>query len=551
MKTFITSFLVLFLISTGINGQISLKKDSLLAYYNFESNANNQLGNQFHLTGVNNGSSSSPTYTSGGKSGKAVSFNGFNALVNNSEFVQKIQNSTNKSLSISFWVNTPNSVNTYPTFVEVFESMFLRNTMSPEYGIATSANNGTGTASWTTGTSTNIGNTGWNHFTLVFDAPNKKFKVYKNGILLFDQATANNYIHLATQMFVVGAGTNSGSINYTVKGAPASSLIDEMYVYNRVLSANEISELSELIQLPASSVTNEKLLAYYPFESSYNNLKSNSYHLTATNSSTPTFSTGKAGNAVNFNGQQALWSTSEFGQYIAAASDKSLSVSLWVNRAITQGTQYPTIFELSESMFLRENLFLGIATNANTWLETQTTISNNSWQHIVAVYDSPSAQTRLYVNGRLKGTQNGINAFHRFNDIFVLGSGANNGSINSAKSFKGAVDEMYVFNRVLSGDEISGLTNGLNIVLTETSVRNTAITTLSIYPNPANDMINISGEYPIEKIEIYALSGALVQTINNLKQNAITVNLYNLNKGFYVIKTHTEKGIAINKLQIN
>jgi hypothetical protein len=63
----------------------------------------------------------------------------------------------------------------------------------------------------------------------------------------------------------------------------------------------------------------------------------------------------------------------------------------------------------------------------------------------------------------------------------------------------------------------------------------------TIYPNPVkNNLILASGKnlQNIKKIEIFNISGAKVQTIENpfAKENVIRLN--NLSKGVYILKTN-------------
>jgi hypothetical protein len=106
---------------------------------------------------------------------------------------------------------------------------------------------------------------------------------------------------------------------------------------------------------PAIEVSNEKLIAYYDFEDGQNKA-GNNYHLTATrlnsNIAAPAFNTGgKVGNAVSFNGSNALWNPTEFGTTWNNA-DKNLTISTWIRHANNNYTAYFTMFEMFESLFL-------------------------------------------------------------------------------------------------------------------------------------------------------------------------------------------------------
>jgi hypothetical protein len=67
--------------------------------------------------------------------------------------------------------------------------------------------------------------------------------------------------------------------------------------------------------------------------------------------------------------------------------------------------------------------------------------------------------------------------------------------------------------------------------------------TISLYPNPANDVLNISSSNSITKIEVYDIQGRNVASNNN----ASNVNVVSLGKGVYIIKVVQENGSVITK----
>ncbi|WBV59338.1 fibronectin type III domain-containing protein [Chryseobacterium camelliae] len=62
---------------------------------------------------------------------------------------------------------------------------------------------------------------------------------------------------------------------------------------------------------------------------------------------------------------------------------------------------------------------------------------------------------------------------------------------------------------------------------------------IAIYPNPFTDMINISGDVPLQSASIYDASGRLVKEI---KSSEKTISLHELNSGVYVIKLTLKNG---------
>ncbi|WP_396141580.1 T9SS type A sorting domain-containing protein [Flavobacterium sp.] len=67
--------------------------------------------------------------------------------------------------------------------------------------------------------------------------------------------------------------------------------------------------------------------------------------------------------------------------------------------------------------------------------------------------------------------------------------------------------------------------------------------TISLYPNPAQEVLNISSSNSITKIEVYDLLGKKVAS----NDNASNVNVSDLGKGAYIVKVVQENGSVIAK----
>lgn len=84
---------------------------------------------------------------------------------------------------------------------------------------------------------------------------------------------------------------------------------------------------------------------------------------------------------------------------------------------------------------------------------------------------------------------------------------------------------MWLWCRLAGWDETSSISN----------IKNNAI---SIFPNPANDKINITinDKKLISEIEIIDIFGRTINKIKNLKNQSV-IDISNLTKGVYFIKT--------------
>jgi hypothetical protein len=212
----------------------------LLAYYSFENN-NNSYDNVHNLT---NSATPNPTF-SAGKFGQGSDFGtGGGALTNTSMSpVFNIQNYT-----IAFWEKRTVNTILFSTSFELYGSHYMR---------VTGANMSAGYRIMSNGIFENAGMPAttymdtWTHYAFVFGPTNlanpsgpKNMKCYVNGILV--GSSMGNYasteaLYKFNSVISIGNGTNAdGTINVS---KAYTGLLDEFYIYNRALSANDIGFL--------------------------------------------------------------------------------------------------------------------------------------------------------------------------------------------------------------------------------------------------------------------------------------------------------------------
>jgi hypothetical protein len=124
-------------------------------------------------------------------------------------------------------------------------------------------------------------------------------------------------------------------------------------------------------------------------------------------------------------------------------------------------------------------------------------------------------------------------------------SGISIGSSNQANGYwyesDAKIDDIGFWNRALTQQEINNLYNA------SLSTQDFAINEMSIYPNPANNVLNFKATLEVETIAIYNMLGQLVQ---QEKMNALesAINIEKLAQGTYLVKVNDiDKGYTIIK----
>ncbi len=106
---------------------------------------------------------------------------------------------------------------------------------------------------------------------------------------------------------------------------------------------------------------------------------------------------------------------------------------------------------------------------------------------------------------------------------------------NAGNNFKRTIDNLLVYNRVLTASEVSSIVTNQTLSTTDNLVKTNKV---RLYPNPAVDVLNIDSEDHIKSIEIYSAS---VQKVATSKDKKIQVSSFP--KGVYLAKIEDAEGI--------
>ncbi len=110
------------------------------------------------------------------------------------------------------------------------------------------------------------------------------------------------------------------------------------------------------------------------------------------------------------------------------------------------------------------------------------------------------------------------------------------------------LDEFYQYKIVAVYSDGCSAESESIFVKPQPSSINDNLNNISIYPNPATDIVNIKGN-DIQSVEVYNVLGQIIEVIDNIDVNNLTINTSNYSNGTYLIKiTTNSNNITINKL---
>ena len=344
------------------------------------------------------------------------------------------------------------------------------------------------------------------------DSGNSNFSIDGNNLLsasTFDAETIPSY-YIRIQTDDGNGGVFSKSFNISIT------------------TGDDSSDNSLPIYVPTNG-----LVAYYPFNGGADDASANANNGSVNGAILSEDRNGNPNSCYYFDGQD---------DYIDMGSDESLkiqnsfSTSVWFKA--TGGRCNPRIFEYYNNSSYGGGYALAITTGTqlhvvyfgakneeNGFDNIDNFFNQNTWNHIAFTVDGATGQAKLYLNGELLlDRQNNIQT----QQINYSGS-LHVGNINPFRCdwFEGNIDDLGLWNRTLTQQEVTNLFNS------ETSLSTTdfSYNSITIYPNPVNNMITIDG-LDVQDVVIYSVHGKAVFKISN--QN--TIDISSLSKGVYFIK---------------
>ena len=458
--------------TTTANTLQVLGDTSCLAAYTFEGNAND-LSTNYNGTASNviydyNGTASNVTYATG-KFDKAAVFNGTNSVIQLGTNVFKYTDVT-----ISAFIN-PNLSDTNVKTIFANTSYISGQAF---HGIIISVRNNGGSDKilvqhYPSSTATySTGSISLNTFThIAVSLTGSQTKIYINGSL--DSTHSATFSYSASQTATASIGAYllhdyTGSTTYD----EFSGKIDQVRIFESVLSPGEINSLYNETTTTAAlgTISNPSTVAYYKMQDATD--ETGSYNGTATNVD---FNVqGKYGFAGKFNGSSSKIEVSN-----QVIPNGATSISFWYNPQGSTGTEYilgqgvataskgPTVYWHSQSF----GALVAKGTSSLAGSATgSTTYSTTAFHHVVFTWDGTSNSNafKVYVNGSLlvQGTSDTSSSSIGSYTNFAIGG------LNGSTFAEGRIDQVRIFNKVISADEVTKLYNEIQCADTITTPEN-------------------------------------------------------------------------------
>lgn len=338
---------------------------------------------------------------------------------------------------------------------------------------------------------TNLDDDQWHHLVVIRDSA---MKFYFDGREVGQNVDNSGWgINYNNSLPIrLGALANSTDPNISYDGN-----LDEVRIYNRVLSASEINRLYYLTRksgIRAKTVTDNGLVGYWSFEegtgTKAGDMSGSGNNGTASGS--PIWIDGKRGRALSFNGTSDFIDYGDKSSFTFGngSSDQPFTTTAWVKLSD---------FSSAHSLISKYNgipsewlvIYSGNQIGINMYTSSETGYigrfapfdSNylNQWVNIVTTYSGNKSSTGIavYINGVRADTTdvNGGSYTGMSDTVAPLRVGARFHTGAVSLPWQGRVDEVRVYNRALSATEVASLYTASKKIIKVNASQNTKLTT--------------------------------------------------------------------------
>ncbi|WP_162198218.1 LamG-like jellyroll fold domain-containing protein [Geofilum rubicundum] len=327
----------------------------------------------------------------------------------------------------------------------------------------------------------------------------------------------------------VDHSTASGTVYYYTVKATDHSL-------NTSASANEVS---------AMTTGDDTMVAQFQFEENFLDSSVNLNHAKANGE--VDFVEGPIGaSAIGLNGSDSFLQLPP-----TIANQQELSIATWVYW--NGGASWQPIFgfgnDLTQYMYLTPRLRFAIKNGGTEQRLNGSALPTGQWAHVVVTLSESGAE--LYVNGELVDTSQDIVVRPLdFKPVLnYIGRGE-----HTAALFNGRVDDFRIYNYALTPEEVVDISASPVTGLTDSEPD--LSDTFSVWPTPANDVLNLSFSQPLNQngldIEIYNMNGRMVMNpfISSGAETTI-LNISGLPNGIYLLKLFSGSFVSTRKIVVS
>ena len=292
----------------------------------------------------------------------------------------------------------------------------------------------------------------WAMVTIVFDKSANRVKAYVNGV------KQTNEYDIST---VTGSVNNSANLTIgTMYGWQSDGVVDDVRIYNRALSASEVSAMYKTGQVTRKTVSNSGLVGYWAMNEATGTVamdsSGNGNNAAISGTTLPSWTNGKKGKGLSFDGLTSTISLSNSSSLSSLTS--SFTISHWIKTTSSAGQMY-TVGNAGGPDGYRFGLSSGqiaFLVGDGSYTESacgSVTVNDGSWHMITGVFSrSGTLQFTCYLDGAFVANVSLPSAY-----ASMQANAPGIGKPPCCSAVSGLLDDVRIYNRALSAAEVANL----------------------------------------------------------------------------------------------
>lgn len=291
-----------------------------------------------------------------------------------------------------------------------------------------------------------------------------------------------------------------------------------------------MKHIIQLLTFILSSVIgySQGLVGDYPFNGNANDVSGNGNNGTVSNATLTNDRYGNPNSAYLFNGLNSyinLGTAFSFGDH---------SFGCWARRDSTTGNVLVSkisngSYDVKNSEFSINGFLVG---NGNSWdilNYNDTVIDYAQWNCFFVTYNSTTKKLKFYSDGKVDSLTGSGYVDVVNTPIYIGARPFWNGTGGTAFHFKGAIDDVKIFSKELTSQEVDSICSIL------TSVNSYDHIQIRAYPNPTSELLNVICPYTNYHLELINPFGQVVLRKTNINGSQ-NINIKDISKGTYFLR---------------
>ena len=346
------------------------------------------------------------------------------------------------------------------------------------------------------------------------------------------------------------------------KANPSGGAQDAPGSLNQWRNLYYFSTIGSPISCPSlSSNLQQGLVGYWPFCGNANDESGNGNHGLVYGAVLAEDRFGNASAAYAFNGVNSFISVADNANGSLDVQAGEFSISCWTKVeseafdshglvAKELGGNSSGDYSLTIASNGKAQLAVGVGSGIiGAVQQSESELTDASWQHVLAVYRNGS-DMKIYINGQLdQGDNNLSTAIPNSNTPLDLIFGMSTNISNANYYLNGCLDDIAIWNRALTADEVQELYT-LDAIGVESISKKTD---LLLYPNPTSDQLTINygniAAMAGYSMSIFSSGGSTVhETL--ITQAQETLDISGWSSGVYQVVVYNAGGVPLETRQI-